>query len=131
MEPKKTSCRRCCECRDWYLPKPSALKTQKTCGVRCRLRRRGKYEKKRRALDLVAAREGDRDRQRDHRDRERATAGVSPMSQAGLSAQAAEAIEEIVEKLGQAQRLSQAGLRRQLRRFSLGKPGPAARETGT
>jgi hypothetical protein len=33
--------------------------------------------------------------------------------------------------LGQAQRVSRAGLRRQLRRFSLGKPGPAGQKTGT
>ena len=134
MEPQKTSRRRCFECRDWYRPEPSASLTQKTCGTKCRLRRRGKYEKKRRESDPAAAREGDRDRQRHHRDRERARAlaGVSPpMSRTGLSAQAADAIEEIVEKLGQAQLLSQAGLRRQLRRFSLGKPGPAVQKTGT
>jgi hypothetical protein len=132
MEPKKTSRRRCFECRGWYRPEPSASLTQKTCGSKCRLRRRGKYEKKRRASDLGAAREGDRDRQRHHRERARASAGESPpMSRTGLSAQATDAIEEIVEKLGHAQRLSQAGLRRQLRRFSLGKPGPASRKTGT
>ena len=77
-------------------------------------------------------REDERDRQRRHRDRERDSAGVSPpMSRTGLSAQAAEAVEEIIEKLGQEQRLSRAGLRRQLRRFSLGKPGPAGQKTGT
>ena len=73
---------------------------------------------------------GERDRQREHRERERA--GESPpMSQAGLSAQAADAIEEIIEKLGQAQRQSQAVLRDQLRRFLLLQPGPATQETGT
>ena len=134
MEPKKTSRRRCFECRDWYRPEPSALQTQKTCGAKCRLDRRGKYEKKRRASDPAAAREGDRDRQRHHREleRERVSAGESPpMSQAGLSAQATDAIEAIVKELGQAQRLSQAGLRRQLRRFLLGEPVPAGGKTGT
>ena len=132
MKLKKTSRRRCCECRDWYTPKPSATQTQKTCGKKCRLRRRGKHARRRRAADIATVREVDRERQRDHRDRERAAAGVSPpMSRAGLSAQAAEAIEEIVENLGHAQRASRAGLRRQLRRFSLGKPVPAGGKTGT
>ena len=53
------------------------------------------------------------------------------MSRPSLSAQAADAIEKIIEKLGHAQRLSRASLRRQLRRFSLGKPGPAEQKTGT
>lgn len=132
MELKEASRRRCCECRDWYMPKPSASQTQKTCGGKCRLRRRGKNEKKRRAADIAAVREDERDRQRRRRDRELDSAGVSPpMSRTGLSAQAAEAVEEIIEKLGQEQRLSRAGLRRQLRRFSLGKPGPAGQKTGT
>ena len=132
MELKETSRRRCCECRGWYTPKPSASQTQKACGGKCRLRRRGKQEKKRRAADLAAVREDDRDRQRRCRDRERESAGVGPpMSRTGLSAQAAEAVEEIIERLGQEQRLSRAGLRRELRRLSLGKPGPAGQETGT
>ena len=38
------------------------------------------------------------------------------MSQAGLSAKVYVVVEEILEELGQAQRLSQAGLRRRVRR---------------
>ena len=53
------------------------------------------------------------------------------MSRTGLSAQASDAIEEIIKKLGQAQRLSRTGLRRQLRRLSLGEPASAGLETGT
>jgi hypothetical protein len=53
------------------------------------------------------------------------------MSQAGLSAEAAETIEEIINKLEQKTRLSQAGLRRQLRRFALGETARASVETGT
>jgi hypothetical protein len=41
------------------------------------------------------------------------------MSRAGLSAETADSIEEIIEKLGQADRLSRAGLRRRIRVFSL------------
>ena len=53
------------------------------------------------------------------------------MSQDSLSAEAAEAIEEIVEKLGYAQRLSQDSLRRQLRRLALGELERGGLETGT
>jgi hypothetical protein len=53
------------------------------------------------------------------------------MSRAGLSAQDAEAIEEIVEKLRQEQRASRAALRRQLRRLSLGESTSALAELGT
>lgn len=41
------------------------------------------------------------------------------MSRAGLSAEATAAIEEILEKLGQAERLSRAGLRQRIRRLFL------------
>jgi hypothetical protein len=53
------------------------------------------------------------------------------MSLTGLSAQAADKIDEIIEKLGQTQRVSLAGLRRELRRFSLEKPELAEQKTGT
>ena len=127
--------RRCCECRRWYTPEPSAAKTQMTCGRKCRLLRRAKQEKARREADLSNARAADRVRQREHRERLRkaAAAGLKtmaagpkvaaaePVSRAGLSAQAVEAIGEIVEKVRQAQRLSQAGLHRQVRRVVLGE----------
>jgi hypothetical protein len=41
------------------------------------------------------------------------------MSRAGLLAEVRAAIEEMVKNLGQSQRLSQAGLRRQVRREAL------------
>jgi hypothetical protein len=53
------------------------------------------------------------------------------MSRACLSAQARAAIEEIVKKLGQEQRVSRAGLGRRLRRLSLGEWGRAGAESGT
>jgi len=111
------------------LPSSAASLTQKTCSKKCRLSRRGKQAKGRRAAALPAAREDERERQ--HRHREREGAAGAPMSRTGLSAQAAEAIEEIIKKLGQAQRLSRTGLRRQLRRLSLGESASAGLETGT
>ena len=124
--------RRCCECRGWYVPKASTAKTQRTCSKACRLRRRSRRDRARREADPAGAREAGRVRQRRHREREQAkTGGQGPMSQAGLSAEAAETIEEIINKLEQKTRLSQAGLRRQLRRFALGETARASVETGT
>lgn len=42
-----------------------------------------------------------------------------PLSRAGLYAQLCGVVEEILQELGQAQRLSQAGLRRRVRRNAL------------
>jgi hypothetical protein len=112
--------RRCCGCRKRFVPAPSAAKTQKTCSRKCRLRRRAKQEKARRAADLANARTDECERQRKHRVPKREEQGADrPLSQAGLSVQLRDAVEEIVQDLGQAQRLSQAGLRRRLRRITL------------
>src|SRR3954468_20535344 len=130
MKPKREPRRRrCCECRCWYRPTLSAAKTQRTCGKECRLRRRAKHEAARREADLPAARRTERARKR--RERERQAVPGPPMSRAGLSAQSSAAIEEIVEKLGHAQRMSRAGLRRQLRRLALGELARASAESGT
>jgi len=83
MGHKKTS-RRCCECRAWYSPNTAASLTQKTCSKKCRLSQRGARAKERRAADLPAAREDERERQRRHR--ERTGAEGAPMSRTGLSA---------------------------------------------
>jgi hypothetical protein len=127
--------RRCCECRHWFTPAPSAAKTQLTCGKQCRLRRRAAHERARRQLDLTASREADRARQREHRERVRAEKPERrPLSQAGLSAQVAAAIGEILDDLGQAQRLSQAGLRGRLKRLAqlaCGEIASAPSKTGT
>lgn len=103
--------------------------TQMTCGEKCRFRRRRRQEARRREADLCAARDLERARQRRHRERQAVT--DEGMSRAGLSAQDAAVIEEIVEKLRQEQRLSRAGLRRQLRRLSLGEPASGGAEIGT
>ena len=118
-QPEIRRCqRRCCECRGWYTPTRSTTKTQMTCGKGCRLRRRAKQEKARRAADLADSRVADRVRQREHRLRKRTGGEERPVSQAGLAAQVTESIDQIIEKLRQEQRLSQAGLRRQLYRLA-------------
>ncbi len=117
--PIKHVRRRCCECRKWYVPKPSAVNTQKTCSKNCRLGRRARQERARRAADLENARADDRERQRRYRARKGEEIGVDqPLSLTGLSVQLRDAVEEIVEELGQAQRLSLTGLRRRVRRIA-------------
>jgi hypothetical protein len=139
-KPVTSERRRCCDCRSWYLPAASTAKTQKTCSRECRLRRRAKQEKVRRAADLENAREDERERQRRHRERMREAKGRQargpdpPLSRAGLSVQVIEAIEQIVEDVGQAQRLSQAGLCRRVRRIAmkiLGETDRGAESFGT
>jgi hypothetical protein len=108
---------RCCECRDWYVPAPSAATTQRTCSKECRRRRRARQEKVRREADLANARVDERERQRQHRARKRKETVSGPaVSRAGLRAEVSGFVEEILEELGHAQRLSQAGLRRRVGR---------------
>ncbi len=124
--------RRCCECRAWYEPKPSAAKTQRTCSKPCRRRRRAGQERLRRAADLSNARADERERQRQHRAGLRAPkeAADGLLSQAGLRAQLSGIVEEMMKELGQAQRLSLAGLRRRVRRNVLKTLGEIYRHDG-
>jgi hypothetical protein len=123
--------RRCCECRDWYVAEASAAQTQRTCSKRCRLRRRARQEKRRREADRTNARADERERQRKYRARKRAEKGADPpLSQAGLSAQLYSVVEEILQELGHAQRRSQAGLRRRVRRHALKTLGDMCRSAG-
>lgn len=123
--------RRCCECRRWYVPEPSAATTQRTCSKGCRLRRRAKQEKVRREADLAGARADERERQRLHRARKREETGADPpLSRAGLSLKLYGVVEEILEEVGQAQRLSQAGLRRRVRRNVVKTLGEICRNGG-
>jgi hypothetical protein len=128
----KTARRRCCVCRNWYLPEPPAAAMQLTCGKACRLLRRGVQQKKRREEAPAAVRALDRARKQKQRALEATGRGSGPpMSRAGLGAPGRAAIERIVEKLGQDQRMSRAGLRRQLTRLSLEEAARAAAAPGT
>lgn len=53
------------------------------------------------------------------------------MSRAGLSAEMTGAIEEIIEKLGHAERLSRAGLRRRMRLLFAGTTEFSGAQVGT
>ncbi len=109
--------RRCCECRAWYSPAPSAANTQKTCSPTCRRRRRARQERVRRRADLANARADERERQRKHRARGAPEERPDPpMSRAGLGSQVPEIVSEILADVGEAQRRSLTGLRRRVRR---------------
>jgi len=111
---------RCSECRCWFHPKASARRHQKTCSEKCRRERRGKLARQRRQADPEHFRELEAGRQRRRRARLRAEAGAGPpVSRAGLDPQAAEILDDFIEKLGQREQLSRAGLRRGLRRVGL------------
>lgn len=89
-----------------------------TCSKACRLRRRAKQEKARRASNLPEARAAERVRQREYRRQQAKTPKMRPMSQAGLHVQLGEVIGEFMAHVEQQQRLSQAGLRRRLQRLA-------------
>jgi hypothetical protein len=90
-----------------------------TCSKECRLRRRAKQKKARRALNLTDERASDCARQRKRRARQRGEAGEPrSMSRPGLSPQVADAIREIMQKVRQAQQLSRPGLGYRLRRLA-------------
>ena len=56
--------KRCKECRDWYPPAATAAGHQQVCGPACRKRRRARLtRRRRRAGDLGATRDDERERQ--------------------------------------------------------------------
>ena len=106
--------RRCSECRRWFRPEASALKSQRSCGRLCRLRRRAADGNRRRRADPEASRVDERARQQTCRARKQA-AGVD-LSRTGLPSQFAEPIDDFITLLGQAEARSRAALRRHLKR---------------
>ena len=92
---------------------PSASHNQKVCSAACRRQRRARQERARRAEDLANARADERERQRQHRAEKRGRQQAKePVSLTGLQIQLLEITKETEQKLGHAQRLSLAGLRR-------------------
>lgn len=123
---------RCVSCRHWFHPAASAEKTQKTCSSRCREVRRNALARRRRTRDVFAAREAERERQARCRRRSgagsaRSTPRAGPMSRATLVPQVTAAIEECLESVDTAFRLSRATLARELtRRLAESHAGSAA-----
>ena len=119
-------------CRAWYRPGPSTATIQQTCGKACRLLRRAQQQKDERKANLAGVRVLDRARKKKQRALGVAGKGAEPpMSRAGLGAQSLAAIERIVDKLGQEQRMSRAGLRRRLTHVALEEIARAVVAPGT
>jgi hypothetical protein len=111
--------KRCTECRRWFTPAGSAVKTQRVCGDGCRKARHRKLSRRRRARCPHAFRVDDRLRQQAHRDRLRRGECHAPPSAAKLP----ELPEEIREVVDEALALSRTTLERGLPRI-LARAGP-------
>jgi hypothetical protein len=75
---KRTTVRkRCTECGSWFRPLARLAKQQRVCSERCRLARRGRHARARRALDPVRHREEERERKRQSRQAAQKRAAVT------------------------------------------------------
>lgn len=106
----------CAVCRGWFPPHPSATKTQKTCSIACRRRRRNHQARQRRGRDLGAYRAAEKARQQQSRATRAAPATVR-MSRAGLGPEMGAVLGEYLEKLDQVFRQSRATFERALIRM--------------
>ncbi len=111
--------KRCCSCHRWFHPHPSAVLSQQTCSLKCRVERRRRLARLRRERELHAYRVEERLRQRECRARRREaprTETVSaPVSRTTLSAQGTELEEFILAKWDKELRRSRASLSRYLK----------------
>jgi hypothetical protein len=126
--------RRCIECRRYFVPLPMARHNQKTCCEECRVHRKRKLAKRRRANDLEGFRADERERQKEHRARQKGCAKKTgkqpPMSRATLSPREAILRAEIVKNWDKAIDLSRAGFQRQIS-LLLGREAKIIGQAGT
>lgn len=117
--------KRCSECRKWFVPHVACGERQQTCSKACRRRRRREQARRQRATRVEEARAEERVRQRRcrARRRQRASAEGEPLSRAGLGAEAAGIVEQIVEIWDKQSARSRACLVRQTARI-LGEMSP-------
>ena len=109
----RAGAKRCTECRRWFTPADSAVKTQGVCGDGCRKARRRKLSRRRRSRCPHAYRVDERLRQQAHRDRLRQGECHAPPSAAkSLNLQ-----KEIREMVDEALALSRTSLKRGLPRI--------------
>lgn len=133
MDPGRRSLRRTCtSCRKWFQAEAAATRTQKTCSLACRAKRRAMLARQRRERSLHESRVADRKRQQACRARRRRDLVEPPrraMSRATLSPQAIEMQAQVMAIVDHAARLSRATLGRQLRGI-LGAKGSAVDQAG-
>lgn len=102
--------RRCTECRCWFAPAASAVRTQRVCGAKCRASRRRKLARSRRSRHVQDSRVDERKRQRERRQRRRAV-GCHALASAPKPA---EIKAELLDSWDRAAALSRASLQRRL-----------------
>lgn len=129
--------RRCAVCRRWFHPERRAQASQQVCSPPCRTARRRAQARRRRAQDLAGHRDAERARQQACRAaRAQAAAPPAPqspsvaspglpagqgLSRAGLRAQVAVVMGEILEKMDSAAALSRASFQRDVAGILEGK----------
>lgn len=71
MRKRATIRKRCAECREWFRPPARLVEQQRVCGSACRLKRRAKQARVRRAGEPARHREEERERKRRSREGQR------------------------------------------------------------
>ena len=116
---KQCQRKRCCSCHRWFHPHPSAVLSQKTCSLECRIQRRRRLARLRRERELHEYRVEERLRQRGCRARRgeasRSETVSGPVSRTTLSVQITELQEIILKKWDQELQRSRASLARHLK----------------
>lgn len=118
MAKGTTERKRCSECRGWFVPEPSAVKTQRVCGeAECRRARKRKQARARRRARLQDHRADERARQRECRERRRAKDCHAPASDGKAALVAAGMLEAWDEMAGGLAAMSRASLQRRIPRL--------------
>jgi hypothetical protein len=116
---KRTKRKRCTECRCWYHPAASAVETQRVCGKAvCKRVRKRKQGRARRRAGLQDHRADERERQRVHRERQRAKGCHAPPSIGEAALLKAGMLEIWDEMMGDLEALSRATLLRRIPRLA-------------
>jgi len=115
--------KRCAECRGWFRPEARLAKQQRVCGEACRLARRRRQSRARRALEPVRHREEERERKRLSREAKRAAATRSETAAAvshepGVSPKPRKSREEFDRVWDEVIDLSRAAWEREMRRIT-------------
>lgn len=121
---KQARCRkRCAECRRWFWPRARQAKQQRVCGEPCRLARRRRQARVRRAKDPVGHREEERERKRQWRAAAKHSAGTrpgtgeAPCHAPGQASKYRQSQGEFGQIWDEVMDMSRAELERQLRRI--------------
>ncbi len=136
MSKRATIRKRCAECRRWFTPPARLAKQQRVCSTACRLKRRAKQGRARRAREPVRYRDEERERQRRCRQEQR-LGGLSAAKaeEPDAGSEPARAVGAACHALGDAQKsrksqkefddlwdrlmdVSRAGLEREVRKIA-------------